>query len=194
MKKLKNYKLTILLLLLFFSCKNSNLDEGNNSNTIVDGSSNSNGTKTTTEEQYMPPPPPNEIEWIDGNTYTYDYTEQIQWKDSSGTRDVTVYMRNKPTNIQCDIVKCEWCGEIMNSQGYTIDEYPNLDVQREKSNIKEGFNSLGSLIKMILNFDSPKKYFDLDNNRIRTEWTVNCDYGGPDGFCSMKCQSEYNRR
>lgn len=189
---MKNYKLTILLLLLFFSCKNSNLDEGNNSNTIVDGSSNSNGTST--EEQFTPPPPSKEIEWADGNTYAYDYTEQIQWKDSLGTRDVTVYIRNKPINIQCDIAKCEWCGEIMNSQGYTIDEYPNLDVQREKSNVKEGFKSLGSLIQMMLNFDSPKKYFDLDNNRIRTEWTVNCDYGGPDGFCSMKCQSEYNRR
>ena len=185
------------IILLCFSCKNSNLDGGgsmdNKSNTIIgDGSSNSN--ETATEEQYTTTPQSKEIEWADGNTYTYDYTEQIKWEDSTGTRNVTVYIKNKPTNVDCEIKQCKWCSIEIQAQGYTIDEYPNLDVQREKSNIKEGFESLSSILQMLLSFDNPKKYFDLENNRIRTEWRVNCDYGGPEGFCSMKCQSEYNRR
>ena len=72
----------ILVLIGCFSCKNSNLDGGNTSNTIDNDSSNSNGTPP--EEQYTPPQPSKEIEWADGNTYTYDYTEEIETKDSLG--------------------------------------------------------------------------------------------------------------
>ncbi len=196
---MKNYKsiLPFLLLFLCFSCKNSNLESGGSmddiDNTTI-GSDSSNSPNTPPEEQYSPQPPSKEIEWADGNTYTYDYIEQIQWKDSTGTRNVTVYIKNKPTNVDCEIKQCKWCSIEIQAQGYTIDEYPNLDVQREKSNIKEGFESLGSMLQMLLSFDNPKNYFDLENDRIRTEWRVNCDYGGPDGFCSMKCQSEYNKR
>lgn len=194
---MKNYKTIIPFLLLFlcFSCKNSNLESGGSMDDIdtTIGSDSPNSPDIPPEEQYTPPPS-KEIEWADGNTYTYDYTEQIKWEDSTGTRNVTVYIKNKPTNVDCEIKQCKWCSIEIQAQGYTIDEYPNLDVQREKSSNREASKSLVSLIQMMFNFDSPKKYFDLDNNRIRTEWTVNCDYGGPDGFCSLKCKSEYNNR
>ena len=32
------------------------------------------------------------------------------------------------------------------------------------------------------------------NNRIRTEWRINCNYPGPDEFCSLKCENEYDYR
>ena len=35
---------------------------------------------------------------------------------------------------------------------------------------------------------------DMDNNKIRTEWRINCNYPGPDGFCSLKCENEYKYR
>ena len=37
-------------------------------------------------------------------------------------------------------------------------------------------------------------FYDMDNNKIRTEWRINCNYPGPDGFCSLKCENEYKYR
>ena len=39
-----------------------------------------------------------------------------------------------------------------------------------------------------------KTYYDFENNRIRTEWRINCNYPGPDEFCSLKCENEYDYR
>jgi hypothetical protein len=139
-----------------------------------------------------PAPPSKDIEWADGYTYTYDYTEQIELKDSTGTKTVTVYIKNKPTNFDCVTRNCKWCRIEMPPQGYTFEEYPNLDVWRGKeSGLSNGFFSS---IQLALSIATDKQYWDLKNDRIRTEWTVDCDYGGPKGFCSLKCKSEYNNR
>ena len=78
-------KLIIILTLnICFSCKNSNIDAGSSLNDIGNnsmGGDSLNSTVTPPEEQYTPPPS-KEIEWADGNTYTYDYTEEIETKDS----------------------------------------------------------------------------------------------------------------
>jgi hypothetical protein len=35
-------------------------------------------------------------------------------------------------------------------------------------------------------------YLDFQNNKLRTEWKVDCEYPGPVGFCSLKCENDYN--
>jgi hypothetical protein len=205
--------LIALVLVICFSCKNETTD----SNSSEDGISlNSKDTISISEQDKSSPKFGNhwskdelnnrddesgqnldesatqskEIEWSNGNTYYYHYTEQIEWKDSTGTRNVTVYIEDKPKDVYCYIVKCEWCGKEMTSQGYTFEEYPNLDALRGKENgLSNGFFST---IRLALSAATEKQYWDLKNNRIRTEWRINCDYGGPDGFCSLKCESEYN--
>lgn len=134
-----------------------------------------------------PAPPSKEIEWADGNTYSYDYTEEVELKDSTGTKTLIIYMRNKPTNVDCEVVECRWCRKKMEAEDYSIVEFPDMDVFRGKA-------SLMSFASFYASFLDHTRYFDLDNNKVRTEWKVNCDYGGPDGFCSLKCKSEYNRR
>jgi hypothetical protein len=191
---MKNYKsiFPFLLFLLCFSCKNPNLEGGGSmddkgNTTIDDGSSNSNGTKT--EEQYTPPSPSKEIEWADGNTYTYDYTEEIETKDSLGNvgKVFTIYKRNKPVDVNCETKECRWCRKEMYAESYSIEEFPDVDVLR-------GRGSYSSQNSFYLSVFTEPAHFDINNKRIRTEWKVNCDYGGPDDFCSMKCQSEYNNR
>jgi hypothetical protein len=73
----------------------------------------------------------------------------------------------------------------MYAENYTITEYPDIDVLRGKG-------SYDSQIDFYISLFKDRAHFDVDNKKIRTEWRVNCDYGGPDGFCSLKCQSEYN--
>jgi hypothetical protein len=36
-----------------------------------------------------------------------------------------------------------------------------------------------------------RTYNDIENKRIRTEWRTECNYPGPNGFCSLKCKNEY---
>ena len=191
---MKNYKsiFAFLLLLLCFGCKNSNLEGGgsmdNIGNTTIGGdSSNSNGTPP--EEQYTPPQQSKEIEWADGNTYTYDYTEEIETKDSLGNigKVFTIYKRNKPVDVNCETKECRWCRKEIYAENYSIEEFPDLSALR-------GNGNYGSMYSFFMSMFSSTSYIDIDNKRIRTEWKVNCDYGGPDDFCSMKCQSEYNRR
>jgi hypothetical protein len=191
---MKNYKsiFPFLLFLLCFSCKNPNLEGGGSmddkgNTTIDDGSSNSNGT--TTEEQYTPPSPSKEIEWADGNTYTYDYTEEIETKDSLGNvgKVFTIYKRNKPVDVNCETKECRWCRKEIYAENYSIEDFPDVDVLR-------GRGSYSSQNSFYLSVFTEPAHFDINNKIIRTEWKVNCDYGGPDDFCSMKCQSEYNNR
>ena len=57
-----------------------------------------------------------------------------------------------------------------------------------------GKGNYGALFSFFASMISSSSYFDIDNKKIRTEWKVNCDYVGLDGFCSLKCKSENNRR
>ena len=193
--------IVFVIIIICFSCKNTSSNSVDN-----EGGRPKYGGRPINVEDTTAIPAPDEVEvnsdesvpdfgvefvdWADGNTYSYYYTEQIEWKDSTGIRNVTVYIQDKPTDVYCDTVRCEWCGKEMTSQGYTFEEYPNLDVLRGKENgLSNGFFSS---IQLALSIATEKQYWDLKNNRIRTEWSVNCDYGGPDGFCSLKCKREYN--
>lgn len=99
---------------------------------------------------------------------------------------ITVYKNNPPkeNDIICETKVCKWCGKEVYAEDYKIEEYPNINWVRGKAD-------LGSIFGMFSIMFEGKTYYDIDNNRIRTEWRVNCNYPGPDGFCSLKCENEY---
>lgn len=137
-----------------------------------------------------PPPQPKQIQWSDGNYYSYDLTETIMKKDSLGNEtEITVYKSNPPDerSIVCSPKSCKWCGKEVNATNYTIEEYPNINWVRGQPD----FSSIFGMFTMMF---EGKKYYDLDNNRIRTEWRTKCNYPGPDDFCSLKCENDYKYR
>lgn len=177
MKNFKYLPICFLLILIHFGCNNSNNQD----------SSKSGSTKT---EIYIAPEPSKEIEWKDGNTYSYDYTETISRTDSLGNEQIiTVYKRNRPEGDSgsCDSKICKWCSNTSYASNYSIEEYPNINWLRGEPDLNSFFGILGSLI-------DGNSYYDLDNNKVRTEWKANYEYIGPNGFCSEKCNSEYNNR
>lgn len=130
------------------------------------------------------------IDWKDGNTYSYNYTEEIIKTDSLGNEQViTVYKRNQPSDgeINCEPKVCKWCSNTTYANNYSIEEYPNINWLRGQPDLASIFGILSSMI-------DGNSYYDLENNRVRTEWRTNCEYVGPNGFCSEKCKSEYNYR
>jgi hypothetical protein len=183
----------ILVLIVCFSCKNnsSNIDDNQGGRPKYGGRpTNSQDTTSTPDtDESGPMYGDKEIEWADGNTYTYDYTEEIETKDSLGNvgKVFTIYKRNKPVNVNCETKECRWCRKEIYAENYSIEEFPDLSALR-------GNGNYGSMYSFFMSMFSSTSYIDIDNKRIRTEWRVNCDYGGPDDFCSMKCQSEYNNR
>jgi hypothetical protein len=194
----------ILLLIICFSCKN---DPDNQVRRPMYGEKSIDTEKSINSEDINSILDPDKfnngelgqiygdktVDWSDGKTYTYDYIEEIESKDSIGNiKVITVYKRDKPTDGNCETKKCRWCSKEMNAEDYSIEEYPDINIYRGRGSIKSLWISLGSMIESMILSDS-QPYFDLDNNKIRTEWRVKCDYGGPDGFCSMKCQSEYRK-
>lgn len=190
---MKNLKLIFfyLIILLIFSCKNNSF----NPNDSQGGRPKYGGRPINIEDTVSIPDPDESgpeygdkvVEWADGNSYTYDYTEDVEFTDSTGTRTITIFMRNKPTNVDCDIKKCKWCGKEMEAINYSITEFPDCDVLRGKSTV-------ASVLSFYMSMLDSRPYFDLDNNKVRTVWRVNCDYGGLDEFCSLKCKSEYKRQ
>jgi hypothetical protein len=162
--------------------------DNNNLNTIdpIDNTSN----YSNEYEETPVPNPKSEIEWQDGSTYSYDYTETITQTDSLGNmHEITVYKQNKPTDaeIYCSPKFCKWCGKESTSHSYTIEEYPNINWLR-------GQIDFGSIIGIIGNLFDGTHYYDLDNNKVRTEWKINCEYYGPDNFCSNKCEYDYKNK
>lgn len=170
----------VILSALIISCDNMN------------GSMRSlgNNEEFTTEGSNEPPPSPptKDLEWSDGNYYSYDYTENINTTDSLGNEiEITIYKQNPPSEIYCNSKVCKWCSKEVYADNYEIVEYPNINWIR-------GEPDLSSIFSMFTLIFDGKKFYDLDNNRIRTEWRVNCNYNGPDGFCSLKCENEYRYR
>jgi len=131
-----------------------------------------------------------QIEWSNGNIYSYDYTETISTKDSIGNETlITVYKVNAPNvnNVICDTKVCKWCSNEVDAEDYVIEEYPNINWVRGQPDLQSIFGIFTLII-------DGNKYYDLDNNRIRTEWRVNCSYPGPGEFCSLKCENEFKYR
>jgi hypothetical protein len=180
--------LLIFFVLLLAACQN------NKSSEDPFGYMRDTSGQNIASESPAPEDPSKNIEWRDGNTYSYDYTESISKIDSSGNEQIiTVYKRNKPSedNITCEPKVCKWCSQSVAATSYSIIEYPNLNWLRGEPDFTSIFSML---IGMIGNMYNGNAYFDLENNKVRTEWVTNCDYPGPSGFCSLKCQSEYNSR
>ena len=171
-----------LISILLISCDvTTNKSDQNNSNAHND------------ELEYKEneaPPPPKQIEWSNGNIYSYDFTETITKIDSLGNETlITVYKNNPPNenDIICETKVCKWCSKEVNAENYEIEEYPNINWVRGRPDLASIFGMLSLMFEV-------KTYYDFDNNRIRTEWKVNCNYPGPNGFCSLKCENEYKYR
>lgn len=131
--------------------------------------------------------PQQTVEWSDGNIYSYDYIDEISEIDSLGNEKIiTVYRRNKPSEseVSCEIKTCEWCGQSIYASNFTIKEYPDVRFLKGEGNY---ISLLDNFFTILFN---SKKYYDMENNRIRTEWEVNCEYPGPEGYCSRKCSYE----
>lgn len=181
MKKLQ-LLLSSIIIIVLFSC------QGNKSDKLDDYVIDEIKEEDTISD---PIPESSEtIDWKDGNTYSYNYTEEIIKTDSLGNEQViTVYKRNQPSDgeINCEPKVCKWCSNTTNANNYSIEEYPNINWLR-------GQPDLSSIMGMLTSIIDGNSYYDLDNNRVRTEWRTNCEYNGPNGFCSEKCKSEYSNR
>jgi hypothetical protein len=132
-----------------------------------------------------------QIEWCNGNIYSYDYTETITNVDSLGNEYyITVYKNNPPSEneIVCEPLNCKWCNDIIYSTNYSIEEYPDINWIRGHNNIESFF---GMLAYGMMGVIRDRTYYDIENKRIRTEWRTECNYPGPNGFCSLKCKNEY---
>lgn len=104
------------------------------------------------------------IDWKDGNTYSYDYTEAITKVDSLGNgQTITVYKRNKPSegDVACEPKICKWCSKTTFASNYSIEEYPNINWLR-------GQPDLASILGILTSIIDGNSYYDLDNNMIRT--------------------------
>lgn len=177
------YIILILCCVLFISCKNENSYDVFQDYNITQDSS-------TIEEEIVEEIS-KDVEWKDGNIYSYDYTETVNLKDSLGNdRIITIYKRNRPdeNNIVCEPKVCKWCSNEFYSTNYTIKEYPNFDYLNG-----ENLTSIYGMVGLLLTGEHIH-YIDLDNNMLRSEWNIECNYPGPDGFCSLRCENEYRYR
>lgn len=204
-----NYKIFSILLsiVILESCSNP--------------TSTDNSVNFDSEEQVAPPPPPDgseytegemeedggqnltpsEIQWKDGKSYTYDYTEVIDYIDRAGeTHQITVYKRNQPATVhQCDLLTCKWCSKQYDAVNYSVKEYPNISwmSKLEKDmNLYEAQEAFFGVYieKGMFGYDEARlNFYDLENNRVRIEWQYTCNYNSKD-FCSLKCESEYNNQ
>jgi hypothetical protein len=132
-------------------------------------------------------PATKQINWGDGNIYSYHFIETITKVDSLGNqRAIQVYKSAPPDEkeVICEGKVCEWCGREVQAGSYEIEEYPDINWLR-------GEESLASFIGALSMIFEGRRYFDLENNRIRTEWRINCNYPGPDGYCSPKCKRDH---
>jgi len=157
-------------------------------NTTTNENKNNEGEFSETEWDDVEPS--KYVDWANGNSYSYDYTESIETTDSLGNSIIyTVYKRNRPneSSINCDMKACRWCSKSIPASDYTLYEHPDISF------LREGGNPL-SLLSIVLDLLNFKTYIDFENHKVRTEWKLSCNYPGPNGFCSLKCESEYNNR
>lgn len=188
-------KLYLLTLMLLFSCKEVNRESENE--TLL------NNTKTNSEEpieDYLENPEQDlesntkkVIEWSDGNSYEYDFTEVINLTDPKGNVEpVTIYRNNIPSNTNCENKKCSWCNTIIYPVSYDYEEYPDISGVRKYANnssIVSLFWNLGGDISKYTYTDE-----STDTIAIRTEWILVCKYEEVNGYCSNKCYYESKNR
>jgi hypothetical protein len=131
------------------------------------------------------------VNWGDGNSYDYYYTENINFEDLNGEIiPITVYINNVPVNSDCKIKKCKWCNSIINLKNNYTEEFPNLDDFRKNPNRESMAQLITSLGVSIYNYVSVDK--SSKKISIRTETNNICDYDEVHGYCSNKCYYEAN--
>jgi hypothetical protein len=162
-------------------------------NQINDGSNSINGNNISAPP---PPIPEYEITWKNGNTYTYNTKEDYQITDKNGnTTIVSLYRRNQPSldEANCGVKTCTYCGKKVERTNITLTEFPEVGwVTGEQS-----LESIMGMFGLVLGSAFGDSHYDMDdksNWKIRTEWRFECDYPGPEGFCSLKCQDDYKFR
>jgi hypothetical protein len=202
MKLIKLNLLIFTLSVIMFSCNNGDRNESIKSSTpenenLVSNQNNNNATDPVDisegNNEYDPVvevPRKKQIDWSDGKTYSYDYTETITKTDSLGNEEeITVYKQNKPSDadVFCNSKICKWCGKEVKAYNYIIEEYPNINWLRGEPDLSSIFGIISSIFDGI-------HYYDLDNRRVRTEWKTDCKYYGPGEFCSNRCEYEYRNR
>lgn len=180
------------LLLMFIGCKknepliNSINSADDNQTSVVDSASlqlNNNELVFEDEEIKI-------INWADGNSYDYYYTEIINVEDTNGEIiPVKIYINNVPVNSDCKTKKCKWCNSIINLVNSYTEEFPNLGNLRENPNRE----SLGQV--MLSLGLSGNSFMSVDNSSgvsIRTVTNLICEYDDYKDYCSKKCYNEEN--
>jgi hypothetical protein len=130
------------------------------------------------------------INWGDGSSYDYYYTEIINIEDTNGDIiPVKLYINNVPVNSDCKTKKCNWCNSMINLVNSYHEEFPNLDNLRENPNRE-------SIGQVMLSLGISATSFMSANNStgvsIRTVTNTICEYDEVNGYCSKKCYHEAN--
>lgn len=133
------------------------------------------------------------INWSDGNSYEYYFTEVINITDPKGNVEpVTIYRNNIPSNTNCENKKCSWCNTIIYPVSSNYEEYPDISGVRK-------YADNGSIASLLWNLGGDiSKYIYTDESTntfaIRTEGILICNYDDVNGFCSNRCYYESKNR
>lgn len=185
----KFYLLTLIFLL--FSCKEVNRELENE--TLL------NNTKTNSEEpieDYLENPEQDSesntkkvIEWSDGNSYEYDFIDEIDITDNQNGEvfPVKIYRNNYPSESNCKNKNCNWCNSLIYPVSYNYEEYPNLNDLFK-------YKTVGSILGLIYQTGGDNAAYINEFEAIRTEWILVCNYDEVNGYCSNKCYYESKNR
>jgi hypothetical protein len=194
--------ITFIFLLMILGCDSSN--KQSKSNHFTD----ENQTTTENQDESFDSDLENEqndeqeqkyVSWKDGNSYSYDFEDYITKTDSNGNEIViTVYRSYKPSNAEiqeCEVISCKWCSKELYGEK-ELSEVPDVSWLSPNPDLKNAniFNKLDFVDDFFTGlFSSPfqSNYYDFKNNKVRTEWVINCKYVSTNPFCSLKCKNEF---
>jgi arsenate reductase-like glutaredoxin family protein len=190
------YHLILIYILLFnsiISCNgiNKSTSDIENSNTEILNQNNIDSTSLQLDDEVVSDDQEiKTINWGDGGSYDYYYTEIINIEDTNGEiTPIKVYINNVPVNPDCETKKCKWCNSTINLLNSYTEEYPNLDNLRENPN-------RDSLAQFMLSLGlNASSYISANNSKgvaIRTITSQICEYEDVNGYCSQKCYHEAN--
>lgn len=190
--KYRNYVYLSVIFILIFGCKKN--EESQDSGIIVNDTQNQNYDDSTSlqlnDEAVYEEEGVKTINWRDGGSYEYYYTEIINIEDTNGEIiTVTVYINNVPVNSDCEIKKCKWCNSNINLVNSYYEEFPNLDNLRENPNRE----TIGQVMLSLGMFATSYMFVENSNGvSIRTVTNTICEYDEFKGYCSKKCYHEEN--
>ncbi|MBP6754517.1 MAG: hypothetical protein KA210_00105 [Bacteroidia bacterium] len=195
--KLKGVIFSILFsvfLLIFIGCKKNEplINSSNSSDDIqslvvdsLDSTSLQLDNEQVSDDEEL-----KTINWVDGNSYDYYYTEIINVEDTNGEIiPVKIYINNVPVDSDCKTKKCKWCNSTINLVNSYTEEFPNLDNLRENPNRETIGQVMLSLGLSTTSFMSSNSSTGVS---IRTVTNTVCEYDEVNGYCSKKCYHEEN--